>query len=227
MRRTHLRNPGEKAELALLRAAVAAAGDVVYEWNLASDKITWSGPLSSIFGPKTSAEISTGGRFQEQINHDDLLLRRRVFTRHVENGEPFDCEYRIRNDGGEFCWVHERGSVELSADGKPARMAGALRIVTARKQNEARLEYQANYDDLTGHFNRTRLREALDQALSYAQRYGASGAYFAIGIDNLIGFIILIEGRGDVITNGWAHNMTDRLNFFVFAKIEHAIYCRS
>ncbi|MHA1568307.1 MAG: putative bifunctional diguanylate cyclase/phosphodiesterase [Alphaproteobacteria bacterium] len=185
MRRTHLGNPSEKAELALFRAAVAAAGDVVYEWNLTSDKITWSGPLNSIFGPKTSAGIATGSQFQEQINHDDLLLRRRVFTRHVENGEPFDCEYRVRNDSGEFCWVHERGSVELSADGTPARMAGALRIVTARKQNEARLEYQANYDDLTGHYNRTRLREALDQAISYAQRYGASGAYFAIGIDNL------------------------------------------
>ena len=185
MRRTHLRNPSEKAELALLRTAVAAAGDVVYEWNLTSDKITWSGPLNSIFGPKSSAHIATGSQFQEQINPDDLLLRRRVFTRHVENGEPFDCEYRVRNDGGEFCWVHERGSVELSADGKPARMAGALRIVTARKQNEARLEYQANYDDLTGHYNRTRLREALDQAISYSQRYAASGAYFAICIDNL------------------------------------------
>lgn len=185
MRMSHLKSPSEKAELALLRAAVAAAGDIVYDWNLDTDKIVWSGPLTEVFGLKNAKAVTSGAAFQEQINPDDLLLRRRVFARHVENGEPFDCEYRVRNDGGEYCWVHERGSVELTADGKPARMAGTLRVVTARKQNEARLEYQANYDDLTGHFNRARLREALDQAISYARRYGADGAYFAVGIDNL------------------------------------------
>ncbi len=185
MRRTHLRNPSEKAELALLRTAVAAAGDVVYEWDLSSDRITWSGRVSEIFGLKGAADVATGATYQEHINADDLLLRRRVYARHVDNGEPFDCEYRVRTDSGEYCWVHERGSIELSAEGEPVRMAGTLRIITARKQNEARLEYQANYDELTGHFNRTRLRESLEQAISYSQRYNASGAYFAVGIDNL------------------------------------------
>ena len=57
MRRTHLRNPSEKAELALLRTAVAAAGDVVYEWDLRSDRITWSGRVAEIFGLKGAADV--------------------------------------------------------------------------------------------------------------------------------------------------------------------------
>ena len=38
-------------ELARLRAAIAAAGDVVYEWNLADDGMAWLGDPGHIFAP--------------------------------------------------------------------------------------------------------------------------------------------------------------------------------
>src|ERR1700730_12247094 len=43
--------------------------------------------------------------------------------------------------------------------------------LTSHKQYEARLEYQANYDALTGLANRTRLHDRLRQAISSAERY--------------------------------------------------------
>ena len=38
---------------------------------------------------------------------------------------------------------------------------------------------------MTGHFNKLRLREALDYALAYSQRYSQPGAFLAVGIDQL------------------------------------------
>jgi diguanylate cyclase (GGDEF)-like protein len=52
---------------------------------------------------------------------------------------------------------------------------------------EQRLEHLANYDELTGHFNRKRLREALDHMLAHSVRTTLPGAYLAIGIDKLSG----------------------------------------
>jgi diguanylate cyclase (GGDEF)-like protein len=172
-------------ELERIKTALGAAGDVAYVWDLASDKITWLGSAEAIFGIAAAKRAVSGGGFHRCINPEDLLVRSRLLSEHVREGLPFDCEYRVRAEDGEITWVHERGSVTLSAAGAPERLSGVLRPITARKQNEFRLEYQANYDGLTGHYNRNRLREALDHAIAYGERYGVNGAYFAIGIDQL------------------------------------------
>src|SRR5262249_8041689 len=65
------------------------------------------------------------------------------------------------------------------------RMIGSLRLVNARKQNEARLERLASFDELTGHLNQVRLREALEHALSYSRRSEVPGGYLVIGVDKL------------------------------------------
>ena len=172
-------------ELERIKTALGAAGDVAYVWDLGSDTITWLGNPETIFGVTAAKRAVSGGGFHRSINPEDLLLRSRLLTQHVREGVPFDCEYRVRAEDGEVTWVHERGSVTLSAGGAPERLSGVLRPITARKENEFRLEYQANYDGLTGHYNRNRLREALDQAIAYGQRYGVSGAYFSVAIDQL------------------------------------------
>jgi diguanylate cyclase (GGDEF)-like protein/PAS domain S-box-containing protein len=173
------------SELDLLRNALAGSGDLAYDWDLTTDMISWSGRVTDVFGLSSATQINTGPQFHRLIHPEDLLVRRRGFSEHVASGVPFDCEYRIRGDGGEMVWVHERGAASLSTVGEPERLAGTLRMITERKANEARLEYQANYDELTGHFNEARLREALDQAMSYARRYGIRGAYLQIAIDTL------------------------------------------
>ncbi len=65
------------------------------------------------------------------------------------------------------------------------RMTGTIRIVTQRKLTEARLERAANYDDLTGHFNRSRLRQELDHAISVARRFSLPCALLVVGVDKL------------------------------------------
>ena len=58
-------------------------------------------------------------------------------------------------------------------------------MINTRKQRESELEYLANYDQLTGHFNRSRLKAALEHALASSARYAAAGAYLVVGIDKL------------------------------------------
>jgi diguanylate cyclase (GGDEF)-like protein len=91
----------------------------------------------------------------------------------------------VRTPGGEYLWLHDRGVAEFAEPDQPVRLRGVLRASWSRTRSDGKLEYLANFDELTGHFNRTRLRESLDHALSYCQRYDIPAAYFTVGIDKL------------------------------------------
>lgn len=168
-----------------LASALRASGDVVYEWDLATDRLTFFGDVSALFAGAAEPVPATGEALQARINPEDVPRRRQALVDHFAGGRDYDCEFRLRTRRGEFQWLHDRGAVEFSPAGTPARMAGVIRLVTLRKQQEERLEYLANFDDLTGHFNKVRLREALDHALAQAQRFGQSGVYMVIGVDHL------------------------------------------
>ena len=173
------------AELARLKAAIEASGDVIYDWDLATDYIVWSGPAPRLFDQDLAALPCSADEFNARINPEDHPRRLRALSEHLSCGAVYDCEYRVRDVSGDFQWVHDRGAVELSASGTPTRIVGMLRTVTQRKEHEARLEYLANFDELTGHFNKVRLREALDLAVSQGMRFNQTGAFMVVGIDQM------------------------------------------
>jgi diguanylate cyclase (GGDEF)-like protein len=173
------------SDLARWRSAIEAAGDIVYEWDLVADRIVWGGQAASFFAVDPKHLPSGGETYHGRINPEDLPRRLRALTDHLTNGSGFECEYRVRADSGDFQWVHDRGAVERAPNGTPLRLLGTLRCVTQRKQHESRLEYLANFDDLTGHYNKLRLREALDHALANALRFERTGAFVVIGVDAL------------------------------------------
>jgi len=175
----------DPADLERLRSAVEASGDLVYDWDLATDCLSWVGRPTALFGPQPDAVPGSGDVFNGRINPADLPGRMQALSEHFAGGRIYDFEYRVRAGDGTFHWVHDRGGVQLSGNGTPVRVCGTLRLVTQRREQQTRLEHLANYDELTGHYNKLRLREALDYALAYGQRYGHPGAFLAVGVDQL------------------------------------------
>jgi len=165
-------------------AALAAAGDVAYAWDIESDQLVWNGALAAL-GFANVALVASGQAFAGRINPEDLVQRQQLLHAHYARGTRYDCEYRVRLDTGDFAWLHDRGAAEFDAVGRPKRMLGVLRVVTGRKAQEQQLEHLANYDELTGHFNKKRLREVLDHLLVASLRAVSPGAYLAVGVDKL------------------------------------------
>jgi GAF domain-containing protein len=71
------------------------------------------------------------------------------------------------------------------AEGRAERLTGILRVVTERKREAQRLTYLATRDELTGHLNRTSLREELAQAIEAAKAEERNCAYLVASIDRL------------------------------------------
>ncbi len=199
-------------ELERLRVAIEASGDLVYDWDLATDRIDWFGQVAAVFGQKSSAMPLSGDQLNGRINPEDLPVRMQTLSEHFAGTCGYDCEYRVRSSTGEFHWVHDRGAVELSSNGTPVRLSGTLRLITQRKQHEAHLEQLANYDELTGQFNKLRLREALEYSLACAQRYDQPGAFLAIGIDQL-----------DRINTAYGYAVGDRVLVEISQRLDHCL----
>ncbi|HEX3864509.1 MAG TPA: GGDEF and EAL domain-containing protein [Stellaceae bacterium] len=167
-----------------LSAAIEAAGDIAYFWELDSDRLDWCGALTAA-GINFSVEMLTGRSFTNRVHPDDLVHRQLALAAHLEGEAGFDCEYRLCDTEGGFCWVHERGRARRDADGRPQVMLGLIRAISDRKIQQTRLERLANYDELTGHFNKSRLREAVDQIIASNQRSLNPAAFLSVGVDNM------------------------------------------
>lgn len=166
--------------------ALAATGDVVYELDLNLGTITWHGEVEKLFGPGLGGLTPMETRkFYQLIHSNDLSLRINAIEAHMSSRAPYDCEYRIRRSDGIFVWVHDRGMVECDDAGQPKILRGVVRSIHQRKQTEAQLQHRASFDELTGHFNRQRLRDRLADSLKQAQRYGHFGAFLVVGVDKL------------------------------------------
>lgn len=194
-----------------VQAAVHASGDVAYLWDLQNDAVIWSGASQVLESITGGCKTTQGRDFLRHIVPEDLIRRRRALSAHKETGEPFDCEYRIAGEDGGTIWINERGAAIDTVNGKPIRLAGTLRVVTQRKESEARLKYEVRHDKLTGLFNRLRLAEALDDILEFNQRYERIGAYFVIGIDHL-----------SLINNAFGHEAGDA----VLVDLSHRVDSR-
>ncbi len=57
----------------------------------------------------------------------------------------------------------------------------------ALRERQSQLEDSVNYDELTGHYNRTRLREAVDRTITAGMRRPDAAAFLALGVDNMTG----------------------------------------
>ena len=183
--RNIIEKAAESGQFEWLQHAIEASGDLLYDWDLASDTITWIGTGQEIFGTEDFASIRSGDGFVNRVNPEDLPTRLKALSDHFADGKVYDCEYRVRGDNGLFCWVHDRGTAQRTTTAAPYRMIGSLRLINARKQNEARLERLASFDDLTGHLNQMRLREALEHAIAYSRRSDVPGGYLVVGVDKL------------------------------------------
>src|SRR6185503_4923554 len=132
-----------------LSAALEAAGDVAYSWDLDGDQLDWFGALAPAV-LEFATDLQTGRSFANRIHPDDMLHRQMALAAHFDGAGPLDCEYRLRAADGAFVWVHERGRARPEGKGGARVMPGVIRAVGERNAQRTGLERLGNSDELTG-----------------------------------------------------------------------------
>ena len=174
------------------RDAVIAVDNVVYEWDVSSDRIVWSDNAGRVLSIPNPSDVSTGKQFANLLDPGNLTNRYETVMNsgHVDEGEgvPFHLQYRMfpRGRGAELAlWIEDTGRWFAGPDGGPARVVGVLRNIDARYKREEQLNYLSCYDQLTGLINRARLADALQESIASAETYRMSCGFMLAAVDNL------------------------------------------
>lgn len=87
----------------------------------------------------TFEEISDRGGWDSILHPDDLSRVRQELQALLDEGRPYESEYRIITKTGETRWLHDRGHAIKDEQGRPVRFYYAARDITERKWIETEL----------------------------------------------------------------------------------------
>lgn len=157
-----------------------------WEWYVQTGAVIFNEIWAKLLGYRLAelqpADITTWEKF---THPEDLARAQAVLEQCFRHElEIYECETRMRHRNGTWVWILTRGRVvEWTADGKPLRMLGTHRDITASVELRQRLEREATTDALTGLCNRREFETLAHRELSRANRQGAPLSLLMMDID--------------------------------------------
>jgi len=171
-------------KMARYEIILAQTENVLFEWDVREDTISFSDTWEKIFGfaPVTGnvrAHLAHGAFFHP----DDVELLGDHLS-HLENGSHYEMvEVRIATAKGRYLWCRFRATAIRDAYGNLEKICGIIINVDAEKQTSQALQERAERDALTKLLNKYAGRK---QAEEYFARHpqGVNCALLMIDLDN-------------------------------------------
>ena len=168
------------------KLALDSTGDGVWDWYVQTGVEIFSRRCKEMYGYADDEMSERAEDFDRRTHPEDLKQLLRDRQDHFDGLTPiFVNEHRMRCKDGSWKWVLSRGMViARDAQGRPLRMIGTHTDITGRKNSEALVWQQANFDSLTGLPNRRMLRDRLEQEIKKSHRDGLQLAILFIDLDH-------------------------------------------
>jgi PAS domain S-box-containing protein len=115
-----------------LKLALEAASAGTWDWDLGSGEMEWSPETHRLFGGTASDRPPTFDAFLERIHPSDRDRVARTMTQAMEQGTPYETEFRAVGYDDVERWVMGKG--KATRNGKPLRMLGVFVDLTERHQ---------------------------------------------------------------------------------------------
>ena len=125
----------------VLREAQVLARFGVWQWDLASDELTWSDGLYRIFGVAAGDVPPTFTALFGRVHPDDHSALRGYLMRARRDGSEHTVEYRVVRPDGDLRVVVGRARAMLDADGVPHSVVGTEQDITESKELVARVVF--------------------------------------------------------------------------------------
>lgn len=118
------------------RLVLEQTGQLVYDLDLATGIIKWSGAVERLTGYQPSEHQISLAEWTDNIHPDDRDEAMRLLEETMRSGEQYRVEYRYRRKDGSYFWVEDNGVYLKGESGNPVRMLGAMKDITVQKEME-------------------------------------------------------------------------------------------
>ncbi len=150
--------------------ALTGAGDMIWDWDVSSDKVYTSPETEALLGLKRGTLEGPAARWLEVLHPLDRDRFRAVLDSVLEQRRGrLTQEFRLRTPDGQYLWFALKARPVVGSDGEVVRLVGTLTDVTEFKNAEERLLHDAVHDNLTGLPNRELFLDRLETVLAFAK----------------------------------------------------------
>ena len=130
-----------------LALAVEGSTDILWDaqrlpgepWYAPQTPIWWSPRVREMLGLEESDSFETLEQWAIRLHSDGKDCVFGQLAAHIDHRVPYDVEYRLRTNRGDYRWIRGRGQAMWDEQGEPRRMSGSWQDITERKRAEEAL----------------------------------------------------------------------------------------
>jgi diguanylate cyclase (GGDEF)-like protein len=172
-------------------AVLCSIGEAVYDWDMASDRISWSANVRTLLQVTNTAALSTGTAYDAMIDPISMVTRGEALAMSegvdAGAGVVYRMRYALGIARGKVVWVEDTGRWFGGADGRPAFAHGVVRLTEPPGDNDELNGQSARIDQLTKAFNRGAFNRVLDEELRRVAKQQQVLVFLLVSIDDLAG----------------------------------------
>jgi len=128
---------------AQLSTAQQIAGIGSWEWDIASNRVTWSDELCRLLGVEPGQHAPRYEDYLAAVHPDDRAMVKAAAERAFATGQPYSLDHRVAFGDGSVRIVRTRCDVVLDETGSSVRMAGTAQDVTVQEMAAAARDINA------------------------------------------------------------------------------------
>jgi diguanylate cyclase (GGDEF)-like protein/PAS domain S-box-containing protein len=150
--------------------ALTGAGDLIWDWDVASDKVFTSPETEALLGLRRGALEGPAAQWMDVVHSHDRDRFRAALDSVLEQGRGrLVQDFRMRTPDGHSLWFMLKARPVVGSDGEVIRLVGTLADISEAKVAEERLLQDAVHDNLTGLPNRQLFVDRIDAMLTLAK----------------------------------------------------------
>jgi diguanylate cyclase (GGDEF)-like protein len=171
------------------RIVLSSIGEAVYDWDIATDALSWSGNAPALIGVEDAERVATGAGFNTLLDPVSPTTRAEAIllseTKDSGSGVPYRFSFVIRKTPGQSLWFEDSGRWFAGANGRAATAHGVVRRIEAPGEGDHRENPASNFDGLTGAYLRGPFIRLMADDIEKARAVSRTAVLFLVAINDL------------------------------------------